>query len=202
MKRMYVTLGVMFLLVVWAISCLAQNKPSVSDSQADQIQKRLQLREEMHRRMIDKLMNGNGPDEGLFEDLEKMAEDMMKDSFSGMDSFAPTSSNYQMEWKETAGGRTLAITPKSPDQKLDINVNNGMITIKGSAEQKSQYGNTISQFNNSFNVPGDCDPSKVKMDQKDGKILLNFPFRTAKTIQKRPEDQRKPLPKSEDDVVI
>lgn len=199
---MYVTLFAMFLLVAWAISCLAQNKPSVSDSQADQIQKRLQLREEMHRRMLDKIMNGNGPDEDMFKDLEKMAEDMMSESLSGMDSFAPTTSNYQMEWSETSGGRTLAISPKSPDQKLDINVNNGMITIKGSTELKSQYGTSVSQFNNSFNVPGDCDATKVKMDQKDGKILLNFPFRTAKSIQKKPVDQRRPLPKSEDDVVI
>ena len=202
MKRMYVTLGVMFLLLVWVISCLAQNKPSVSDSRADQIQKRLQLREEIHRRMMEKLMNGNGSDEDMFKDLEKMAEELMNDSFTGMDSFAPTTSNFQMEWSETTGGRTLSITPKTPEQKLDINVNNGMITIKGTAEQKSQYGSSVSEFNNSFNVPGDCDPTKVKMDQKNGKILLNFPFRTAKSIQKKPQDQRKPLPKSEDDVVI
>ena len=152
--------------------------------------------------MMEKLMNGSDSDEDMFKDLEKMAEEMMNESFSGMDSFAPTSSNYQMEWIETAGGRTLSITPKNPEQKLDINVNNGMVTIKGTAEQKSQYGNSISEFNNSFNVPGDCDSTKVKMDQKNGKILLNFPFRTAKTIQKKPTDQRKPLPKSEDDMVI
>lgn len=198
---MYVTLAVMFLLVFWAFSCLGQNK-SASDNQREQIQKRMQLREEIHRRMMDKLMNGNGSDEDMFKDLEKMAEEMMSESFTGMDALAPATTNYQMEWIESANGRTLSITPKSPEQQLDINVNNGIITIKGKTEQKSQYGSTISDFTNSFNVPGDCDSTKVKMDQKAGKILLNFPFRTAKTIKKPPQNERKPLPKSEEDVVI
>ena len=198
---MYVTLAVMFLLVFWAVSCLGQNK-SASDNQRDQIMKRMQLREEMHRRMMDKLMNGNGPDDDMFKDLEKMAEEMMSESFTGLDSLAPVTANYQMDWEETGSGRVLTITPKSPEQNLDINVNNGMITIKGKAEQKSQYGSTISDFTNSISVPGDCDSTKVKMDSKGGKILLNFPFRTAKTIKKTPEIERKPLPKSEEDVVI
>jgi HSP20 family molecular chaperone IbpA len=108
-----------------------------------------------------------------------------------------------MEWIETTSGRTLIITPNDPSQQLDINVENGLVVIKGKSENKSPNGVSISNFSNSFNVPGDCDPAKVKMDTKNGKIHMEFPYRTAaKSIETKPKDERKPIGPSDEDVKI
>lgn len=187
---MYVTLGVIFLLMFWAFSSLGQK-----NSEYDRLQKQLQLREEMHRRILDKFFNGTGSDEDLFGDMHEAFEEAFGNSF------APRTSNFSAEWTETKEGRTLVITPKTPDQQLDINVQNGMVTIKGKTEEKTDTGMSSMSFNNSFSVPGDCDASKVKMDQKNGKILVQFPFYSAKAVQV-PKNNRRPLPPSEGDVEI
>lgn len=186
MKRMYVVLGVLFLLVFSAGRLLGQQASKPVDDKIDPIEKRMRLREEMHRRMMDKLLRGIGPDEDMFSDMEKFMDEVMTDSFNGFESFSRTTSqNYKLEWLESTAGRTLAITPKSKDQKLNIDVSNGLVIIKGTTEVKSAQGVALSNFTNSFNVPGDCDPGKVKMEEKDGKILVFFPFRTAtKEIRK------------------
>ena len=196
---MYVTLGVMFLLVFWAFSSMGQ-KPSTSEF--EQLQKRLQLREEMHRRMMDKLINGMGPDEDMFKDMERAFEEVFNDPSNSFKNFAPRAQNFQAEWTETNTGRTLVITPKTPEQKLDINVNNNMVTIKGESETKTAQGISKMSFNNSFGVPGDVDAKKVTMDQKNGKILVQFPYLSVKSVTVPPRDERKPLPPNESDVAI
>lgn len=201
MKRMYVTLGVMFLLVFWAFSSMGQ-KTTAPNSELEQLQKRLELREEMHRRMMDKLINGNGPDQDMFKDMERAFEEVFSDSFTGVDSFTPHAQNFKAEWTETSSGRTLVITPKTPEQKLDINVNNNMVTIKGETETKSAQGSSKMSFNNSFSVPGDVDAKKVIMGQKDGKILVQFPYVSVKSVTIPPKNERKPLPPNENDVSI
>lgn len=201
MKRMYVTLGVMFLLLFWAFSSLGQKK--TPETQEEKIMKRMQMREEIHRRLIDQLMKGGTPPDDMFADMEQMMNQVMSESLSGLDNFQSNSQNFSTAWSESGEGRTLAITPKSPEQQLDINVKDGFVTVQGKVETKSQYGTSVSSFNNSFNVPGDCDPTKVKMDHKDGKILLHFPFRTAtKSITKEPKIERTPVPPSKEDVPI
>ena len=201
MKRMYVTLGVMFLLVMWAFSCLGQQatKPL---SREEQMMKRMQMRDEVHRRIMEQLLKGGAPADDMFADMEKLMDETMIDAFSGADSFSSftqRSSNFSMEWSENKEGRVLAVTPKTPEQQLDISVQNNMITIKGKIENKTQQGISVSEFNNSINVPSDCDSARVKMDHKDGRILLSFPFVGTKTL---PKTERKPLPKSKSDVSI
>jgi HSP20 family molecular chaperone IbpA len=205
MKRMYVVLACMFAFILWAGALLGQGSRPVDDA-SDAFEKRMRMRGEMHRRMIDKLFHGVGPDQDMFSDMEKMMDDAMKDSFSSFEMFdgrESTSSHYRSEWKESVSGRTLEITPSKPDQQLDINVANGMITIKGKAEKKTGHSSFISNFSNAFSVPGDCDPSKVKIDQKDGKILVFFPYaKTSRPVEVRPKEDRKPLPPSDSDVQI
>lgn len=193
MTRMYVALAIIFM----TGSLFAQQGSRPVDDQTEQMQKRLKMREEMHRRMMDKLINGVGPDQDMFKDMEQFMNDVMSDSFTGFDSLTePRVENYKMDWSESAAGRTLNITPKTPEQQLDINVSNGLIIIKGKVEDKRPNGIAVSNFTNSFNVPGDCDPGKVKMSQDKGKILVYFPWRTAK-----PADI-KPKPPSKSDVTI
>lgn len=190
---MYVTLTIIFGVIFYAGSLLSRD--------TDSMEKRMQMREEMHRRMMDKLLKGTGPDQDMFKDMEQFMDEVMSDSFSGFDSYTRTTAqNYKMEWTESTTGRTLEITPKSPEQQLDINVADGFVVIKGKAEHKTPSGVSVANFSNSFNVPGDCDPAKVKMDSKDGKILVQFPFRVAtKTIQK---PLQKPIGPSKTDVQI
>lgn len=180
-----------------------QSSRPVDDKESASMEKRLKMREEMHRRMMEKLLKGTGPNEDMFKDMEQFLDEVMTDSFSGFDSFTRTTAqNYKMDWSETSVGRVLTITPQSPEQKLDIDISNGLVIIKGKTENKSGNSVSISNFSNSFNVPGDCDPSKVKIDQKDGKILVQFPFWDSKAISDKQKNDRKPIPPSDSDVQI
>lgn len=159
-------------------------------------EKIMKMRAEMHRRMMEKLINGMGDEDALFKDMEQMMNDIMKNDFKGFDSYAHRPQNFKSEWKESQTGRTLEITPNKPDQQLDINVQNNMITVKGSTEVKTANGIQSTNFSNSFSVPGDCEAGKMKMDLKNGKILVFFPF------YKPTETKRKPVVPSDKDVQI
>jgi HSP20 family molecular chaperone IbpA len=134
--------------------------------------------------------------------MEGMMNDLMSESLAGPGALRSLgNANYKIEWLEDAAGRTLAITPDDPREQLDINVADGLITLKGRHEQKTPNGVTYSNFTNSFSVPADCDPSKVKIDQKNGRILVLFPYLTARAPKPR-RDERRPLPPSSSDVAI
>jgi hypothetical protein len=197
MKRMYVALFILAGIVFWAGSILGQQKKS------DQIDDRLRMREEIHKRILDKMLRGIGSDQDMFSDMEEMMDKMMSESMSGFESLGMASSqHFQMEWIENTTGRTLVITPQNQGQQLDINVANGLIVIKGKSEKKSQTGSSLSQFSSSLNIPSDCDPGKVRIEQKDGKILVFFPFQNALPKKTKPRDNRIPLPPSEGDVQV
>lgn len=202
MKRMYVILTVFLLILLWAFSGLTQNRDPV-DPDIDRIRKSMELREELHRKMMENLLRGTH-DDSLFKDMEKLMEDTMRDSFGGSTSsfsysFGPQ--NFETEWQEADGGRKLLITPQSKDQKLDISVEKEMVTIKGKSEKKTPNGVSISDFQNSFSIPQDVDSAKVKMDQKNGKIVMFFPWKSAKKVSPE-KDERVPLPKAQSDVTI
>lgn len=145
----------------------------------------MQMRDELHRKIMESLMSGEH-DENLFKDMDKMFEDAMKDSFGSSFQFSMGEASVDTEWSESADGRTLLITPKNKDQKLDINIKDDSVTIKGKTD--------TSDFSNAFSVPQDCDSSRVKMDQKNGKIVVFFPWKKAKAL--------KPIPKNKQDVPI
>lgn len=196
---MYVTLGIFLLLILWTVSGFTQ-KREPRDTDLERIRRHMELREELHRKMLDNLMSGRH-DEDLFRDMENLFNEAMKESFSGTGGSSFTFSfgeqNFQSEWQESAQGRTLLITPRTKEQKLDINVQNGMVTIKGKTRN--------SEFQNSFSIPQDCDSTRVKMDQKEGKIVMFFPWiKLKKTLSPKdtPKDNRVPLPKGEEDVTI
>lgn len=201
MKRMYLVLILIFSVVFWAGTLLGQK--SSSDQNTDTLEKRLKMREEIHRRILDKFFKGVGPDEDMFSDMESMMQEMMSESLSGFDSFSQLGKeHFKYEWSETSSERILIITPSSPEQQLDIDVSKGMVTIKGKVEEKSAHGVSSSNFVNSFNVPDDCDASKVVMDQKDGKIVMKFPF-ISQTKRDAPiKDKRRPVGPSGDEIQI
>jgi HSP20 family molecular chaperone IbpA len=208
MKRMYLTLAVIFLALVWAAVAIGQMGSTTFQDPPkrtpfDRQKRRMELREEMHRRIRDKLINGRGSDEDLFKDLEQEFEDNMPDSFSGISQFPEIQSNFKSEWLESKTGRTLVITPQDPNQKINIDVNASAITIKGESQKKTATTSFTSEFTNSFPVPDDCDGTKVKMDAKDGKLLVELPYKSFKAVPVPPKEQeRKPLPPAAGDVQI
>ena len=185
------------ILLLWALSGFSQ-----SDAEVERIRKNMELRQKLHQKMLENLMQGNH-DENLFRDMEEMFNDAMKESFGGSSSFSFSNDaqNFETEWQESSAGRTLLITPQTKDQKLDINVQSEMVTIKGKSEIKTPNGVTVSDFHNSFSIPQDCDSGKVKMDQKNGKIVMFFPWKSAKKFSPKKEE-RLPLPKADSDVSI
>jgi HSP20 family molecular chaperone IbpA len=205
MKRVYVVLFVLLGLIFWAGAILGQHVlKSDDDKKLDPFQQRLKMREEIHRRMMDKLLRGIGPDQDMFGDMEKMMDEAMSESISAFDSFgsAMTSSHFDMNWSEDSSGRTLTIDPKAAGQELDINVSNGLISIKGKMETKTPGGVSYSNFTNTFSVPDDCEDSNVKTEQKEGKILIHFPFRSTSTKPPKKQDQRRPIGPQDGDVQI
>ncbi|MBA2404489.1 MAG: Hsp20 family protein [Bdellovibrionales bacterium] len=206
MKRMYITLTVILIVLVWAVAALSQNQTQTlpqTRQPFDRMKRRMELREEMHRRIREKLLHGRGADQDLFKDLEQQFEDTMSESFSGIDQLGDIAPNFKSEWQESKTGRTMVITPKDPNQKINIDVNATTITIKGESQQQTATTSFTSAFTNSFPVPGDCDGTKVKMDSKDGKLLIELPFKSLKAITTKPkEEERKPLPPTGGEVQI
>lgn len=211
---MYVTLGVILIVLVWAITAISQMNSSQDQNSyqtqpqtrepfdrnkrraelRERARERMALREEMHKRIRDKILLGIGDDQDIFKGMEEQFAESMAESLSGLDDFSSMTSNFQSEWLESKTGRTLVITPKDPNQKINIDVNASAITIKGETQTKTGNSTYSSNFTNSFPVPEDCDGTKVKMDSKDGKLLVELPFRQIKAIAKPKPEERKPLP--------
>ena len=205
MKRMYIALAIISVVMIGAVVAIAQSVQTTPPTRQpfDRAKRRMELREEMHRRMRAKLFQNQGPDQDLFKDMEAEIEEAMSDSFGDMEDIKENYSNFKSEWSESNEGRVLTLTPQSAEQKLNIDVNATVITIKGDSVQKTATSTVTSSFSNSFPVPGDCDGSKVKMSQKDGKIVMLLPFKVAtKTVKIPAKEERKPLPPSAGDVEI
>lgn len=196
---MYIALGVMFVIAVTTGTLLGQNLiRSIGDSQKSPEEARIKMRQEMHRRMMDKLLYGNGPDHGMFDDMEDFIDEAMTGSVSGAQA-----QNYKMEWSEEAEGRTLIVTPNSTSEDLSINVDNGLVVISGKTEKKSGQVASFSSFSNSFNVPSDCDAEKVKIESKNGNILVKFPFVKVKAVQPPADiNKKKPLAPTGNEIQI
>lgn len=198
---MYVVLGAIILFTLVVFEALGQKLTGTRSQTAptqntpqDQIRLRMQLREEMHRRMREKILNGIGEDDELFKGMEQMMNEAFSDPTMGAGLLDESVQPVRIDWTVTKTGRVLIITPKDPSQKIDLDVKQDTISIKG--ENKSQH--SASHFANSFPVPNDCDGKKVKISSKDGKIMMEFPFRK---LEKQ-TDGRKPLPPLGEEISI
>jgi hypothetical protein len=200
MNMTYLFLGV---LLVLSFSLSVFGQKTTQESNKDSLKRAMELREQLHRRLMDHLFHGTGGNQDeIFKDMEALFEDVMKDmqkGFSDFDDFGQ-SKGYEMAWTESKEGRTLWISPQDKKSPLEINVEKGMISIKGKSEVKTPTRSSVSSFSHSYSVPSDCDGSKVKMLEKDGKILMSFPFN--KADQKIKRDERRPLPRSQGEVTI
>jgi HSP20 family molecular chaperone IbpA len=166
------------------------------------------MREEMHKRIRDKLLYGIGQDDDLFQGFDQMMDESFSDSFMSIDSIGGSGPSLKMDWTETKIGRTLIVTPSDPQQKINLDVNNNLVTVSGEVKSETQNGVSMRSFSNSFPVPSDCEGSKVQISQKDGKLVMDFPFKTTSTkapspvMPERKSDGRIPLPPTGDEVSI
>lgn len=209
MKAILIVMSLM--LVATSFSSLAQQ----NDTDFDRMKRRMELREEAHRRMIDKVLRGRLSDQDdLFGDLEKMFNDMMKETGPGFvprDEFAINSQNFTSDWKSDDKGKTLVLTPMDESIQLDINVKDQYITIGAKQERKDENSYVESSSSSVFPVPHECDGSRVQMKSVDKSIHVFFPYRDAKSApksitypQKKNGDQidRRPIKPSASDVEI
>ena len=174
----------LFLFVLLTSMSLAQTQNHDRASEEQRMLRYKQLMDEAHKRLRESLIHGFGDDDDIFKGIDQLMNDSFS-SGSGFDSLAKK--NYDMEWAETRSGRVLTIIPKDPKQQLDINVEKNLVTIKGKVETKTPQGTSSSSFSNAFSVPEDCDASKVQMSQKNGSIVMAFPYANT------PKEVRKPI---------
>lgn len=198
--------NILILLVILSLVSLFAFAQNRQDSREERIKKALQLREELHRRMFQHFFDGSIATDDIFKDMDSLFDHNLSDLGSSL--LGSDSQHFEMSWSESKEGRSLVVVPKNKDQKFEINVEQGMVHLKGKVEEKSEYGSTVSQFSQSFSVPRDCDWAKVKIVEKEGKILLLFPYIKDAQLQKKSKktnpnkEERFPLKPSQGDVEI
>lgn len=125
-----------------------------------------------------------------FESMRKMREQMEKQFDS-----PHTGSGIFDSWfeKRFGGGNVEEITKREDNDfvyydvkvsgldqdKVKVSVSNGLISISGKTEKKSDAGNTSnyysSTFNRSFPLPPNVEETKVQMEQEKDKVIIKFP---------------------------
>ena len=117
-------------------------------------------------------------------------------------------------WKESEHAKILVVEGNvSGEEPLDIEVNDGMISLKGTAKKEiSMNGEKAIQrfnFHRSYSVPSGTDIANMKIEKKSDKELwLIFPYKTKssnslkkkKTIHR--DDGLKPLKTNKSDPTI
>lgn len=174
-------------------------------------ERRRQLREEMHQRLRQGMLQDFDPT-AMMNDMSRLMDAMVEDSMQEMqelsrlvpgasDALSGTRlgirSNIVTEWTESATGRSLLVSPADKSAKLDVQVNGQVISIKTEFSQTSQGARMAGQSTQTQLVPGDCDGDQVKMEAKDNGLVLFFPYKN-KTSPK--PDERTPLRGNSNDI--
>lgn len=111
-------------------------------------------------------------------------------------------------WKETDRAKILVVEGEiSGEDPLDIQVKDGMISLKGIVKKKVDRNGQKSthqyQFQRSYSIPPGTDVSQMDIQKKGEKeIWLVFPFATIKPEKKKRNDGLKPLKSKKSDRTI
>lgn len=109
------------------------------------------------------------------------------------------------QWEEDAKGRTLFITTKDKDQKIDLKIENEMIEIKSVQEKKTQNMQSQSMSSHLVSVPDDCDANRALITPTDSGLKVFLPYREAQKIKKikvPQTPQRIPLKVRDGDIEV
>lgn len=203
MNAIQLVLGTL-LLLSYSLNVLAQSGTG-PDPQKEALKRALEMREQIHRRLMEHLFNGTpGNDDEIFKDMEALFEDVMSGMKGNFQDLSGTPKAYDMAWTESKEGRTLLISPHDKKQRLEMKVEKGMISIKGQSQEKGGNSTSVMSFSHIYSVPNDCDWMRVKMLEKEGKILMTFPYLSnpVKAPKKKQDIDRRPVDPTEDDVTI
>lgn len=158
-------------------------------------EERQKRREELHRQMRERMLGALDTSDRWMQDMERMMDELLSDSMREMemlqlqgtrDLLGSGSRGMKMDWSEDKNGRTLTVIPDHKEAKLDVQVLNGVISIKSELKTKySQQHMTRTQL-----VPGDCDGDKVQMEGLEGGLVLRFPWKKGSSPS---SNERKPL---------
>lgn len=118
----------------------------------------------------------------------------------------------QHEWIESEIERILVLKLElQKDAPVDIKIENGQIRVQAKIEKEvvnqTAYGESrsisVQQYARVFIVPEDCDVNSVKIENKEGEILIKFKKLQASAPSPTPTPKGlKPLKKDEDDLTI
>lgn len=139
---------------------------------------------------MDKMMDGNQlMGDEVFKEMQKAFE---SDPFFDGQSFAG-------KWVKGKEGMTYLIDGEiSEGGKFDVKIKEGQVTIEADVIRKiGSYGTHKSVIKRSFPVPEGCDGEKMKIEPKEGKLAILFPWKNQKK-----ETPKKPLLKSPGDITI
>ena len=132
-----------------------------------------------------------------FSEMERMQEEMdrmFQHSFSrrGLGGTGMFSSNMsfdaELDLKETKEGYEIIFDMKGLDEeKIDIQINEHSITVKGehnsqeTEENPNQYfsSRSFGSFMKTIPLPVDADTSKVKTEKKGDKLVIKLPKKTS-----------------------
>jgi len=163
----------------------------------ERMRARIRMREEMHQKLQQSLLQGGDPTATL-NDLSQLMDSMMEESMQDMQDLsrmAPSNgtssllgfnrrSYFSTEWTETKEGRSLLVKPADKDTKLDVQVNGQVISIKMEVAQKSNGSSMTGQSVQTQLVPNDCDGDQVKMQAQDNGLVLFFPYKGSSQKEK------------------
>ena len=115
--------------------------------------------------------------EQLFEKLHKQG------AFGSLNKklFEFRNSVVNTKWVEVENKKKLIIDLDPKEDKVNIDIKSGIITIKGKKKvmnkfkgQKDSYGHSMHNFQKSLSLPNDIDQTSAKFKTENGKIVVVF----------------------------
>lgn len=189
-------------------SVFAQNQQGFIDNDIEsQVQEMMQRQ----RRMLDTLMKDRSQFDEYVKELFKRMEN--EGAFQmPRGNFRFDQSTLKTKWTESDDSRVLIVYTSSKDDKVNIDIKDGLITLSGSKTikenltgntQASSYSTRTYNFQKSLSIPGDVDVESVKFKSQEGH--LHIVFKKLNALNKKEiKPKRRPiqLPKKSRDKVI
>jgi hypothetical protein len=154
------------------------------------LEERMQRYNQFHQKLREQMLKGF--DDKSLDEMNRMVDEMMDQSMRDFPSMGLSrfSSGLNLSWNERKDGRELIIIPKSKEDKLDVQVHNQLITIKMTKTDRNSH----SESSHAQNVPADCDSDKVKMEAREGGLVMFFPWKKGQAPKSfNPDSERKLL---------
>lgn len=149
----------------------------------------------------------------FFQMRQKLLDDVQKSFFSDHFNFQTfdhddffqnlnfeSNSLYSTSWTEDQNGRVLKIVPSDKKTPLDIDIKEGVVTIKAKSEGDKGSNQVISNFSSSFSIPSDVEEKKANLTDKNGEIWIHFPWKVGKLKNKSKIENKEEVEKEDEGI--